>query len=207
MTWLVVPVSQAHGPWLLWTALAAGSLAAASRFQGRHDTAVVGRTLAIARPGCAPLRTPEQMFGYRADDLETFMAALDKAPLGDGRTVLDLYVSPMLLYRDVLFAMALGAFAVLLDLWLSPYAARIGNWLGSLVLMAAAAGGLYAVADVCEDLALARILSSRKANPSATAVSSSLTRAKLVLITFSGSGALLLGAASAVVALVPELAN
>ncbi len=112
-----------------------------------------GRT----RHGRRLVKMPEQLAsGYDAPYLERFILAAQAATTADNRNALDLYRAPAFLWNDVRFALALGAFLVLGNFAIAPFAPLrpYGEWLA---YVCAAMGAAYATFDILEDLALHRI--------------------------------------------------
>jgi hypothetical protein len=147
---------------------------------GKRDMDTFGRRLTI----------PERLWCYDDRYLKIFIASASAQPLWTGGKVLTRYVSPTLLWNDVVFAISLACLTVVLALgvmpllpW-QPWGARIG-------LAMAAFGMLYGIADVAEDCVLAAVFQKGAAvGHGEAAIANALTRLKLISITLSIFGAL-----------------
>lgn len=137
----------------------------------------------------AQLRTPERMTSYDAVKLTEIVRALKSNPSHPEGTLLDLYIRPVLMWNDIIFAVTLASFAASLWIWvlldLEP-----SGLIRRVVMALAASSTLYGLFDVAEDVMLIRIL--RKPDAISTGdgwVACQLTRLKLVTIVGSVIGA------------------
>jgi hypothetical protein len=126
-----------------------------------------------------PFKVPERLKSYDADYLNAFKAAAILLPTPYGKTTLSLYIQPTLLWVDICFGISLACFVALfwcgVQKWL-PQSPLIGVVSEFCLAMAVA----YGIADVAEDLWLAKLLS--QAGPiskGGAAVACKLTQLKL----------------------------
>lgn len=149
----------------------------------RHDIS------AALRP---ELRTPEEqiMRGYDRPYLQLVAERLlhAKAAEKDG-TLLDHYSRPVLLWNDVIFAVALGIFSASLWMWVLMQSEPSGPLRHLLVLMTVSSL-LYALFDTAEDFALVDAFRTPATiSDDQAQVASVLTRLKFVSIVGSVAAA------------------
>jgi hypothetical protein len=134
------------------------------------------------------LTTPERGFSYSAGDLRRVAEHLKSQPSSDHRTLLDLYIRPVLIWNDIIFAAALSIFSAALWIWIMMHFELAG--LPRMLVMAAAASAiLYGIFDVAEDVTLVRLLGkSDTISESEGWVACQLTRLKVVTIIGSVTG-------------------
>ena len=169
------------------TALAILSLAIATKafLDNRPLREDIGSALSPER-----LKVPERMTSYDADILNRIALKLKSTPAGAHGTMLDLYVRPVLVWNDIIFAASLAAFSTSLWIWIAVQFKPAGL-LFCLVALLAASSVLYGIFDISEDVALFKLLgkadqiSQTKANAACW-----LTRLKLITILISVAGAL-----------------
>jgi hypothetical protein len=141
---------------------------------------------ALASKGLA---VPEAVWSYDKVYLDAVIKAMSPKPTEGGKSLLERYVRPTLIWNDVVFAVALALFTALVAVGIAPYL-RWKPWSGYLMLFFAAMGLLYGIADLAEDWKLKTILDpAAPVNADDANVAKWLTRAKLVSITLSGIGA------------------
>lgn len=95
--------------------------------------------------------------GYDSDDLKKLAKHLKSHRLDDQRTLLDLYLRPVLIWNDIIFAVALATFSASLWLWITLYFGFSG-WPRDLLLVLTASAVLYGIFDLAEDFTLLRLL-------------------------------------------------
>lgn len=138
----------------------------------------------------ASLKLPERMIeGYDARYLKQVATVLDARRVGGG-TALDLYRRPVLLWNDVIFAIALAVFSASLWIWVLI---QFEPWpvVRYLIIFAAASAVLYGVFDTAEDIALERLLGQHQTITEGEATNASrLTWIKIVTNGGSVTGAL-----------------
>jgi hypothetical protein len=136
------------------------------------------------------LTTPERGLSYSAEDLRQVAEHLKSQPSDDRRTLLDLYIRPVLLGNDVTFAAALSIFSAALWIWIMMHF-ELAGLPRTLVIAAAASAILYGIFDVAEDVTLARLLGkSDTISESEGRVACQLTRLKVATIIGSVTGAI-----------------
>ncbi len=134
------------------------------------------------------LTVPEAVWSYDKVYLDAFITATSSKPPEGGKSLLERYVRPTLIWNDVVFAVALALFTALVAVGIAPYL-RWKPWSGYLMLFFAAMGLFYGIADVAEDWKLKAILDpAAPVDADDANVAKWLTRAKLVTITLSGIG-------------------
>lgn len=142
----------------------------------------------------ASLKLPERMIeGYDAGYLKQVATVLDARRVGGG-TALDLYRRPVLLWNDVIFAIALAVFSSSLWIWiLIQFQPWLESWAVAryLIMAAAASAVLYAVFDTAEDIMVERLLGQHQTMTDGGAANASrLTWIKIVTNGGSVTGAL-----------------
>jgi hypothetical protein len=155
----------------------------------KHRGAIDISLASVAR--IPPFKVPERLKYYEADYLNAFKAAASLLPMPHGKTTLSLYIKPTLLWLDVWFAISLACFVALF--WCGvrewfPQSPLIGVVSEFCLTMAVA----YGIADVAEDLWLAKLLS--QAGPisnGGAAVACKLTQLKFLTIFLSVVGGLM----------------
>jgi hypothetical protein len=140
---------------------------------------IIGNTLSSAS-----LKLPERMTErYDAGYLKQVAIVLDARRVGGG-TALDLYRRPVLLWNDVVFAIALALFSASLWIWvLIQFKPWLESWpvVRYLIIFAAASAVLYGVFDTAEDIMLERLLGQHQAITHGEATNASrLTQIKIV---------------------------
>lgn len=145
-----------------------------------------------------PFKVPERLRSYDADYLNAFKAAAMTQGTRFGRTVLELYIKPTLLWIDVCFAISMASFVALfwsgVHAWF-PQSRLIGDVSEFCLAMAIA----YGIADVAEDVWLARLLSQAgPVSKGGAAVACRLTQLKFVTISLSVVGGFLFVLLSAI---------
>ncbi len=137
------------------------------------------------------LKIPERMlpWGYDAGQVREVKEKLGKEFAEDRRTLLDVYVSPVLYWNDIVFAVAMAVFAASLWLWalLQFEPAGLARWL---VIIFCASAVVYGIADVAEDVILARLLSRNTFSDGEVRLASALTQIKVVSMSGSVAGGL-----------------
>ena len=135
------------------------------------------------------LKIPERMlpWGYDADQVRQVKERLRGELVDDRRTLLDVYVSPVLYWNDIVFAVTIAVFSASLWLWvlLQFEPTGIARWL---VIIFAAGSVLYGIADVAEDVMLARLFTANRVSTGEVRLASMLTQIKMVSITASVAG-------------------
>jgi hypothetical protein len=107
-----------------------------------------------------PLKVPERLKRYDADYLNSFKQAASQLSTPYGKRALELYVRPTLLWIDVGFAISLAAFVALIWLGILNSFPQASIVLGVAKFCLAMAVG-YGMADVAEDVWLAKLLSQQ----------------------------------------------
>lgn len=134
------------------------------------------------------LRTPERRFTYSAEDLQRVAEHLKTQPSSDRRTLLDLYVHPVLIWNDIIFAVALSMFSAALWIWIMVHFGLAGLP-RNLIIAAAVSAILYGIFDVAEDVVLARLLGkSQTISKDEGLIACQLTRLKMVTLAGSVTG-------------------
>ncbi|EJN12193.1 hypothetical protein PMI42_04523 [Bradyrhizobium sp. YR681] len=137
------------------------------------------------------VKVPERMlpWGYDAGQLREVKEKLRSEPAGDRQTLLDVYVSPVLYWNDIVFAVAIAVFSASLWLWalLQFEPAGLVKWL---VIFFAACSVVYGIADVAEDVMLARLFGPYPVADREVRLASALTQAKMGSMAFSVAGGL-----------------
>lgn len=135
--------------------------------------------------GAVPFKIPERLKFYDAGYLNSFKEAAAGLSTPYGNSALELYVRPTLLWLDVCFAISLSALAALI--WWG-----ILQWFPQFSFIAGAAkfcltmAVLYGVADVAEDIWLAKLLSRQgPVSGGAGWLACKLTQLKLITIVLS----------------------
>lgn len=174
----MIPIYAFAGSVVAFVA-AAWCFKANQAYRGAIDKAL-GRALDI----------PERVYPfYGAGYLNEFISAAARRPTAFGKSVLDLYIRPTLLWIDVGFAIFCASFFALL--WwglmrLFPDHHLLGLVLRFFLVMSV----VYGVADVSEDLWLARLFSrGRKVTALEGAIACLLTQTKLLSFVLSIIGA------------------
>lgn len=123
---------------------------------------------------------------YDAFDLQNFARAIADLRVRRYRA-LEFYVSHILRRSDLCFAIALSLLTALFwaEVALSPFA---WTWLKWAALPLGAMAIVYGVADVAEDVKLAKILSHPQIDRADAAAASALTRIKIVSLPLSMVG-------------------
>jgi hypothetical protein len=157
------------------------------------------------------LVVPERLWTYDEAYLARFAQAASQAGVGKGLSALDLYVRQVLRRFDMLFAVALAAFAVLVDIAIAQLLAAPHPLWSRVAWIAACMGLNYGAADVAEDCKLAKMLAQvvragddliSAVDAGEAAAANVLTRVKLVAIVLSGVGVALFLVLSVVEAIV-----
>jgi hypothetical protein len=181
VAWLALHVLFLEGQWLTATLVVAFVASCASFFYNVRFRNYIATQLPAAT------RIPERRWGYSAADLAQFKTVAAGIPTNDGRSILQIYHGPILLPNDLLFAILLATFVVILGRWLAlafPAAA-------ALFYASAALGFVYGVADVTEDMALARVFGVNDVPAYEARLASLMTRVKIVALSASLTGGLL----------------
>jgi hypothetical protein len=193
---------------LFWLATAAAALATSIIFainarsrdavdaalrKAANGHAAIGM-FELCGPGAAnavhdkAILAPERLWCYDEAYLDTFVDVAAKSTTSFGDSALQRYLRPTLVWNDVAFAIALSLFTVLALLGIAPFLSYL-PWSGYLMLIFAAIGVCYGVADVAEDWKLLTILDKgTPVDPTEAAAANALTRIKLVTISFSVIG-------------------
>lgn len=95
--------------------------------------------------------------GYGSDDLRKLAKHLKAHRVDDQRTLLDLYIRPVLIWNDIIFAVALATFSASLWLWIT-LCLGLSGLPQNLLLVVTASAVLYGVFDLAEDIILVRLL-------------------------------------------------
>lgn len=137
------------------------------------------------------MKVPERVFPfYDAAYLNSFIRTANGIPAPSGKSVLSLYIQPVLLWIDVGFAVFCAGFAAFFWLGLLELHFNYG-WLESAVRFFLLMAVLYGFADVVEDLWLARLFSKRgPVNRQEGMIACVLTQTKLLTIVLSIVGGL-----------------
>lgn len=137
------------------------------------------------------LKAPERMlpWGYNADQVRQVKQRLQGELVDDRRTRLDVYVSPVLYWNDIVFAVAMAVFSASLWLWvlLQFEPTGLAHWL---VVIFATASVLYGIVDVAEDVMLARLYRADRIFANEVRLASALTQAKMITMSASVAGGL-----------------
>lgn len=137
-----------------------------------------------------PMKTPERLKSYDAEALTKVAQKLKSASAGTDGTMLDLYIRPVLLRNDIIFAVALAIFSATLWIWVIVHF-ELSGLLRHMITVLTASAVLYGVSDVAEDVMLARLFRQSDAISSGEGrVACGLTQLKLIAIIGSVSGAL-----------------
>jgi len=139
------------------------------------------------------LTVPEAQFSYDETYLDKVIKVLSPKPPDGGKSLLERYARPTLIWNDIIFAVTLALFIALIAIGIAPY---LGwkPWSGYLMLFFAAMGLIYGIADLAEDWKLKTILDSgAPVDADDATVANWLTRAKLVTVGLSVIGALIFG--------------
>lgn len=173
--------------------LAAVMLLAASALifaRNQPNRRYIQEALADAPPvGRRAVAVPERLIGYGAAELNAFKNALKAKRRSDSETALDFYIRPVLLWKDVGFAVTLGCFATAFWGWIGLFFHATGH-LRWLCIFGAVMGFLYGCADVAEDIYLAKILAKPgPVSDDEARTANNLTLAKFGAITLSVAGA------------------
>jgi hypothetical protein len=137
------------------------------------------------------LMVPERVSPvYGAEYLNNFIRVAGSTPTPLGKSVLDLYIRPVLLWIDVGFAIFCAGFAALFWLGVLQLSWR-HVWLEEVFRFFLTMALLYGLADVAEDLWLFRLLSRKSpVNSLEGLIACVLTQAKLLTIILSVVGGL-----------------
>jgi hypothetical protein len=134
------------------------------------------------------LATPESRFSYSARDLRRVAAHLKARPSSGHRTLLDLYIRPLLIWNDITFAAALSIFSAALWIWIMVHF-ELAGLPRCLVIAATASAILYGIFDVAEDVILARLLEKSDTISKAEGlIACQLTRLKMITLVGSVTG-------------------
>jgi hypothetical protein len=138
------------------------------------------RLRAIVDDAIAPLKAPERQFGYSLQELVGFKARGANQPTVLRRSALEVYRRKILVI-DIGFAIGLGIFCLAFWLLIAQHATSLlVTWLA---LIGGAAGLLYGLFDVCEDVVLRNLLQPDRAITGLEARAASvLTQAKIATI-------------------------
>jgi hypothetical protein len=146
--------------------------------------------------GSEELTTPESRFSYSAGDLRRVVEHLKAQPSSDHRTLLDLYIRPVLIWNDITFAVALSIFSAALWIWIMVHF-ELAGLPRNLVIAAAASAILYGIFDAAEDIALARLLGkSDTISKDEGLIACQLTRLKMITLVGSAAGVVAFGTLS-----------
>lgn len=137
------------------------------------------------------LKAPERMlpWGYNEDQVRQVKQRLHGDLVDDRRTRLDVYVSPVLYWNDIVFAVAMAVFSASLWLWVLLQFEPMGLARG-LVIIFATSGVLYGIADIAEDVMLARLFRANRVSANEVRLASALTQAKMITMSASVAGGL-----------------
>ena len=160
---------------------AASCFKANQRYRGAIDVSLGGA-----------MNVPERVWPfYDAAYLNDFIAVAAAKRTSLGKSVLELYIRPTLLWIDVGFAIFCAAFAALFwiaVLAVAPDQPLVGRFLLFFIIMSVG----YGISDVAEDLWLVRLFSKEGSVTAAEGFIASLfTQVKLVTISLSIVGGLL----------------
>jgi hypothetical protein len=134
------------------------------------------------------LKIPERLFSYDAGDIKQIAAELKSHVSDDRRSLLDLYIRPVLIWNDIVFAITLAIFSATLWLWVIMQFELAGLW-RTLVIAAATSAMLYGIFDVAEDVTLVRLFrKSGTISEKEGWFACQLTRLKMVTIAGSITG-------------------
>jgi len=148
--------------------------------------------LSLTHISNGPLNVPERMWPYyNAAYLNKFVSAAAAQPTAFGKSVLEFYIRPTLLWIDIGFAVFCAGFAALF--WLGLLCALpdypLVRYLMTFFITMSL---LYGVADVAEDLWLAKLFSrGGEVTRTEGQIACVLTETKLVTISLSVAGGLL----------------
>lgn len=160
---------------------------------------------ALAAGEGTPLRVPERLPSYDAAYIDAFRAKATAVTTETGRSALDVYLRPVLLWLDVGFAVFLSLAAALFWGLLPDVATSVPNIDGISQFCLTMSLG-YGIADVAEDLWLARLLGRTSATgPFEGIIACTLTRLKLATITLSLVGVLAFAIFSKIFGIRPVL--
>jgi hypothetical protein len=137
------------------------------------------------------LMVPERVSPvYGAEYLNNFIRVAGGTPTPLGKSVLDLYIQPVLLWIDIGFAIFCAGFSALF--WLAMLQLSLGYaWLDEAFRFFLTMALLYGLADVAEDLWLVRLFSKKSpVNSLEGLIACVLTQAKLLTIILSVVGGL-----------------
>ncbi|UPK01812.1 hypothetical protein [Bradyrhizobium sp. 170] len=145
------------------------------------------------------LPVPERrvLEGYDCSYLKRVASHLESHRLDEQQTLLDMYIRPVLLWNDIVFAIALSISSASFWVWIIIHFGLSGLPRDLLLLLFTACAVLYGILDVAEDLTLVSLLrapgtiSKRDGQ-----VSSLLTRLKFYTIIISITGAIVFQALS-----------
>jgi hypothetical protein len=134
--------------------------------------------------------TPERRVTarYDSDYLKKVAKHLKSYLLNDQRTLLDRYIRPVLIWNDIIFAVALSIFSATLWIWIAVHFGLSG-WPRHLLMALATSAILYGIFDVAEDIVLVRLLGKPDAiSKREGQIASLLTRLKFLTIFVSATG-------------------
>jgi hypothetical protein len=165
-------------------------LAAACFRMNQPNRATIDRSL--AHVSAEKLNVPERMWpSYNATYLNRFVSVAAAQPASSRKSALELYIHPTLLWIDVGFAVFCAGFAALFWLGLLkvlPDYPLIKYLMAFFISMSL----LYGVADVAEDLWLAKVFTKGgEVTKAESWIACALTETKLVTLSLSGAGGLL----------------
>jgi len=148
--------------------------------------------LSLAHASDDPLNVPERMMPYYDSAyLNKFILVADAQPTSFGKSALQLYIRPTLLWIDIGFAVFCAAFATFFWLGLLNVLPE-SLWVRRLMLFFITMSLLYGVADVAEDLWLVRLFTrGGEVSKSEGYIACALTETKLATISLSVAGGLL----------------
>jgi hypothetical protein len=127
---------------------------------------------------------PEKRWTYNAHDLDTF------ARVADSLGMLGFYVNVVLWRSDICFAIALAAITAFT--WYQIAVTLMDYWFNWAALLLGGIAILYGIADVAEDMKLARILGHPQSiDADDVAATNVLTRIKMITLTLSVIGILI----------------
>jgi hypothetical protein len=136
----------------------------------------------------APMKLPERVYPfYGASYLNDFIRSAN-IQTASGKTVLEFYIRPVLLWIDVGFAIFFAGFAAFF--WFGLLELSLGYvWLDKASRFFLTMSVVYGLADVAEDLWLVRLFSKKgPVNWIEGLTAGALTQTKLVTIILSGVG-------------------
>jgi hypothetical protein len=165
--------------------VAVGRFVANQPYRGAIDAA-----LAVAQD--RPIDVPERMKPYYdAAYLNRFISIAKKQGTTSGKSALELYIRPTLLWIDIWFAVSYALF--LAFFWLG-FLTLLAEYpvLASVAKFCAIMAIAYGIADVAEDLWLVRLFSrGTEVTKPEGALACVLTETKLLTISLTGVGGLL----------------